>query len=332
MYLDTRFWIIARDVVRGEEKNKDKKELVSLLREKAASGEIICPISETIFYELYKQEDPVSRLQTINLIDELSFGITLQPQPERIETEISYFFHKTANREELWPLDNLVWTKVSYIFGQIHPHDTPFDSDTELSIQKDFFDYMWELPLKEIERYLGGQQQPKFDSNGLADKINGESSLHNHEIKSFKNAYKTEMKGALSVHIPTVRNVIEGMCYKATGSKPVRTESEKKQHESELLNFFSNIIEKKTLNDSLRTLHITALCHATYRHDKNRNLKPNDFFDFHHAAAAVGYCDLFLTERTLTSLLNQKNLNLNKDFTCKVISNISEALQCLRSI
>ena len=149
-------------------------DLVSVLRERIISGEIICPISETIFFELYKQEDPISRIQTINLIDEMSLGITLQPQPERVETEMSYLFHQLGEKGDLWPLDNLVWSKISYIFGQVPPHNTAFDLETELAIQKAFFDYMWEIPLSEIERHIGGQQQPQMDSEKLAKNINAQ--------------------------------------------------------------------------------------------------------------------------------------------------------------
>ena len=262
----------------------------------------------------------------------MSLGITLQPQPERVETEMSYLFHQLGEKGDLWPLENLVWSKISYIFGQIHPHNTAFGAVTELAIQKAFFDYMWEIPLSEIERHIGGKQQPLMDSEKLAKSINAASMEHESEIRSFEGAYKIEMKGTIGLYMPTARDVLEGMYYKATGNYPIRTEEEKRQHELELLNFFNTLIEKKKLSKILRTLHIHAMCHATYRQDKNRRLKPNDFFDFHHASSAVGYCDVFLTEKTLNSLLRQKNLNLNKDFSCHVISDIDEALECIQNI
>lgn len=77
----------------------------------------------------------------------------------------------------------------------------------------------------------------------------------------------------------------------------------------------------------LPTLHISALCYSAIRWDKKRNLSANDIYDFQHAAAAIGYCDAFLTEKPLMTLLAQRNLKIKADFRCAVISDIEEATQ-----
>jgi len=55
----------------------------------------------------------------------------------------------------------------------------------------------------------------------------------------------------------------------------------------------------KIVRDILRTIHISACLHAAVRWDKKRQLEGNDLFDFHHAAAALAYCDAFFTENLL---------------------------------
>ena len=229
VYLDKRFWIIARDVERGEETDADKYELLENLRSKVSSNKIICPISETLFIELYKQSDPKSRLQTIKLIDELSSGITLQPYPQRVATEIAYLFQQYGERPDLCPIENLVWSKISYVFGVVHPTNTAFDEENEAITQKSFFDHMWEIPLSDIEKHIGDSQHLQTDYEQLAQRLNRKSDLYSNDIRSFEGAYKKEMKGAVSLFMPEARRVLEEMFERATGANPNQSDSEKRE-------------------------------------------------------------------------------------------------------
>lgn len=91
------------------------------------------------------------------------------------------------------------------------------------------------------------------------------------------------------------------------------------------LDFFYKKIMKKEVAIALRTLYIGALCHAAVRWDQRRKLTGNDLFDFHHAEAAIAYCDVFLTEKPLETLLKQSHMKLTNDFSCLVISSLAEA-------
>lgn len=83
----------------------------------------------------------------------------------------------------------------------------------------------------------------------------------------------------------------------------------------------------KAFSSSIPTLHIGASCHAAVRWDKKRNLTGNDLFDFHHAEAALGYCDVFLTEIPLKTLLEQNHLGLIGRFPCRLFSSAEKALE-----
>ena len=89
------------------------------------------------------------------------------------------------------------------------------------------------------------------------------------------------------------REVLEEINRKATGQRVRRTEDESREHEIHLLKCFSKGIETKEVALALRTLHIGALCHAAIRWDKKRELTGRELHDFHHAEAAVGYCECF---------------------------------------
>ncbi len=55
-------------------------------------------------------------------------------------------------------------------------------------------------------------------------------------------------------------------------------------------------------------------------------------FDHQHAAAAVGYCDAFFTERSLANILTRSDLALDKLYDCTVVSTPEAALQYARSV
>ncbi len=125
------------------------------------------------------------------------------------------------------------------------------------------------------------------------------------------------------------RKILEDIFERCNGITPIITEAERKEHDRELLRFFVKAFKRTEISKLLPTLHIHALCHASVRWDKTRKLKGNDLFDFDHAATAVPYCDVFLTERPLQKLIEQKHLKINQDFDCKIISSISEAVEFL---
>jgi len=62
----------------------------------------------------------------------------------------------------------------------------------------------------------------------------------------------------------------------------------------------------------LRSMHIQASLHASMRWDKQRKFRPNDYYDFEHATAALGYCDLFLTEGPLHVMVKRPQVNLQR--------------------
>lgn len=325
IYLDKCYWIMLRDAILGRRNDQSSIALLEALRVRVRLKKSICPISDSLFAELLKQQDLYTRKSTAVLIDELSEGVTLAPRHERAATEIAHFIHSHCYNRKLHSLDVLVWLKLSYVLGVQHPSNTVFKKDEERIIQKAFFDHVWDYSLSEMFDVIGTDPPPVFDYEATAQKLNEGNSKHSNEIKSFSQCYKAEMMGGLSLFMSVAREVLEEINRKATGQRVERTEHENHEHEVHLFECFSKAIEAKTVARLLRTLHIGALCHAAVRWDKKRKLTGNDLHDFHHAEAAVGYCDVFLTEKPLRTMLLQNHLGLSNDFPCKIISSISEA-------
>jgi hypothetical protein len=89
-------------------------------------------------------------------------------------------------------------------------------------------------------------------------------------------------------------------------------------------------LDTKRITTEFPTVGIPAALHAAVRLDKNRKYKKGDFEDFHHAALAVGYFDVFLTESSLQHLLRSNYLDVEQVYGCTVLSGEQDVLEHLR--
>ncbi len=316
IYLDQRFWLLMRDASLGRSHDKSIIDLYNFLKSSVSKRQSICPISESVFIELLKQSDETTKLATACLIDELSLGVTLISPIERIRQELCNFFYDKAGAKELIPTQNLVWTKLTYILGEVHPSNTQFPPELELVLQKAFSDYLCNISLVEIISNIHNWP-PMYDWNALAARLNTQNHLHYSTLRSYAHTFRIEFEGTLDLF----RSEMD------TLSKEVYERGYK-----DLENGLAHLSQNKLydlLALSLPTLHISTSCHAAVRWDQKRNLNGNDLFDFHHAQAALGYCDVFLTEKPLNDMLNQKHLGLTK-YKCKTFWSPNTALDWLR--
>lgn len=312
IYLDQRFWLLLRDASLGNCRESGIAELLSFLRASVKEGLLICPISESVFVELLKQGDDSTRMATAELIDELSRGVTLIPFDERVRQELCNSFYQHAGATELIPIEELVWTKLSYVLGEIHPSNTPFQREDELALQKAFADHMWDISLREMVACIGVPPSASMDWDSIATRLNDNNKAHRSTLRSYPQTLKIELEGGLSLFRDELIQLsieIEQRGY-SVGSRLAHL-SEKKRFEAFVF--------------SIPTLHISASCHAAVRWDQKRNLCGNDLFDFHHAQAALAYCNVFLTEKPLSDMLNQRHLDLIR-YGCRTFWSPSIAL------
>ncbi|NMG55403.1 hypothetical protein [Aromatoleum aromaticum] len=331
VYLDQKFWIILRDVVAGTRTATDEVELLELLRERVASGRAFCPISESSFVELFKQRDTRTREATARLIDELSLGVSLIPFDERVVLEMESFILSEGGRKDLVPLHRLVWSKLSYILGQVHPARTGFDAATELALQKAFFDHMWTISLSEMVRIISASMPPDGDAfHTLAKRLNAGNAQHADELRSFNQTYGIELRGGLDLVAPLAADIVREIAERATGRSMLRDGDEWNDLVRQWHAFLAEAFKKDEVKDALRTLHINTSLHAAVRWNKAQRFEANDFHDFHHAAAALGYCDVFLTERGLKSMVTASHIALDTRYGCRVAADVREGISALR--
>lgn len=334
IYLDTKYWIHFRDVVLGRTKNDFLIESYKLIESLCDKGQVICPISEDVFYEITKQLDAETLSASIELIDKLSKGVSLLTQEERIKAEILHFFYRYSDKSHLlYPLNSLVWTKICYSIGTHIPHKTPFSESDELVMQKSFFDQMWNTTLGELCEFIGYDvinNLPRMPD--LSDLLNEDTENERSKNLRFKELFIDEIYYLTKYIEPMLSEGMEYMYTKETGNSISESERKAKEQDNTLSNVVCNLFRLDKAGDNFPTLKIGAGIHAVVRLDKKRRFVANDYYDFRHAQAALPYNDYFFTEKNLKHLLTINSLTYDKEYNCKIVSKHREVLEVLERI
>lgn len=333
IYLDLNFWIIVSDAAIGARTNPLELELLGLLRELVAGEMAFCPISDSTFAEVFKQQENRTRNATATLIDELSNGVALVPFETRIATELAHFIHSHGTSDRVYPLDQLVWTKLSHVLGYVSPSNTGFDGKTELAIQKAFFDHMWAISFSEIVNRVGDSMPlDRRVYDALATRLNVGNAKHAEELRSFPHTYSVEIAGVVDVYAQMAVEIVNEMDSRATGAPMLRGSEEWLAYARQWENRLVAEFRKEPAKNALRTMHTNTCLHAYVRWNNGHQLEANHFYDFRHASAALPYCDAFLTERQLRDMATAKHTALDKRYGCRVISQLDEAVDYLREV
>lgn len=334
IYLDLCFWILLRDAMRTRKSDRGL-QMLSMLRGLVKSGVVFCPISDSTFLELFKQTDSASRLAMAKLIDELSLGVTLVPFHLRVGTEIAHYVHSAKPGCIVYPLRELAWSKLSYVMGFVQPTKMAFDAATNLAIQKAFLDHMWDnISLVQMCSLLGDAfvRADPLHFRQTSANLNEQNQIHAADLKSFRKTYKDESIGVLGLFAGTLAQIMVSMLPPEAGGLPAEGSADRAEVDRQCLSFLVGALDTEGGRKAMRSLHIKSLLHAAVRWNKKQVLKPNDLFDFNHAAAAVGYCDAFFTDGPLRAMLSRRDLGLKDDFDCFVSSEVDECLRYLAEI
>jgi len=334
IYLDTRYWVDLCEVHLGRARNSVYEELLETLTHLVRAGQAICPINANIFAEVLKQRDDKTRLATAELIDELALGIAIQPEDERIGTEIHHcFLRSQLGDDPLEPLERLVWTSVSYLLGYTFPIFDGIGEAEMLAAQKSLTDDFWNIPFSQQILMLG-QAPSEFDRSWdrIAEKINRETQKHGGTPKSFKQVQVDEFVGYLDGYIETMRQIMGRVTSQALGLRTSDySELASEDDARMLIRIFREAFRKGTLKNQLPSVVVKSGLYAAIRWNRARLYKGNDLHDFGHASAALSYYDYFATDAGLHHLITNE-LRFDEKYGVTVFADAHEFLRELRTI
>ncbi len=328
VYLDACFWIILRDAELGIRTGAAERKLLHFLRRGVQAGRIVCPISAGMFMELMKQPF-TRRIATARLIDELSLGVSIIPEHIVLGTEISAFLLTAKGDVSIHPLQELVWTKVSYALGDISLAK-PAVGRRGVGVQRRFFDHLWDQSLATIIDLIGDAPVTGDNFRAFSQDTNVRNQVYRDELKSYEGTYDIELRGAIEIAGDVAADIIADLAATAAGRPLIPTPQERAESVKMCRNLLYRVMKKPEHRAALRTLHVGASLHAGMRWNKERKFKPNDYYDFHHATTALNYCDYFFTDGALHFLVTRPQLNLESVNGCKVMSDPAEAAEAIR--
>jgi hypothetical protein len=334
LYLDTRYWVFIRDAALGRAKKPEHDAILGALQEKVKSGAGICPVSDVTVMEMTAQTDDETRAATAVLWDELSLGVALQTEPERMHTEFEQFFRYPRVEDVPRPLNDLVWTRPCFVFGESFPSMDDLPKNAHDAFQKATLDYMWSTTFAEMgkESAAGLAMSEKFQRT--AEGINAEMRQFQHEIPTFERAFLAEISGALDGARDILTSAIHQQ-FVQQGYSPKGLTIDQVQHmqgamKTGLTNAFR--LRRNLMAKRLPTVYLSAMSHAAVRSDMQRKFNGNFLRDIHHGSAGVGYHDAVFTERPLKVLLTAGNVAADKSFACKIMSDEEDVLAYLKTL
>lgn len=195
--------------------------------------------------------------------------------------------------------------------------------------QKCFFDVLWNVTLEEMLTDTPVPPDFRPRESATAQEMTRESRRHDVNLRSFKKLYSSELAGFWDVYEPTVRDALLSLFQAASPKAPPPSDASLADQVRLYKNALRNVIRLGKAGTSLPTAQIVSGLHAVVRWNRNRGFKATDTYDFHHAAAALPYCDVFLTERFLSTVLVERPLAFAELFGTRIASREEEALKLL---
>jgi len=329
VYLDTCYWIRLRDADMGRNVAAGDQRLLAALRSHVRDGRLLCPISDATFYEVHKQSDDSTRGATAELIDELSTGVAIRTQRDRMATELARMLHRRAGLDTL-DSSLLAWVPVSTVLGEQHPVTAAFPDVVQRALQKGFYDLMSRIRLSDMTRLTGKMPRDEQLSDRVARDLHAANQQHAGEHATFEALRLAELDGGMDLFVDDAMSMLRVIATRSEGRMPLLSDD---RHSADLVTRILRALGRtEEFPHDCPSLYVHATCYAAVRWDQRRVFRVNDMMDFNHASAALPYCDGFFTESSLRALINQRHTKLSELFSCAVISEATKALEWVESM
>lgn len=329
IYLDTKFWVDFCDIALKKKNNENIKNVYDICKKLVNEKKAIFPISYRIFIELIKQTDKESLLQTVEIIDTLSQGVTIISEDERVDLEILYFLRSHIQKSDLYEPTELVWTKISNIMGVLSPELPLLSYEENIDVKIRFFDHIWDMSLYKMISTMGMDGIKRFPkSDGFADILNRGKFEHLEQNNTIHKTYMSEIDGILDINESRINNSLKYL--KEENKSSTTNMDEILKTSKSLIERIYDLFNKQKNELFLASWDIMAKVHTTIRWNKERKYRDNDSHDIGHIVTALPYFDYFFTEKSFASLITQ--IKYDQKYNCHVAWKYDEVLEIVNVI
>lgn len=333
IYLDTKYWGYLCDVSLGKNSDKVFIEIHDVLMQLVKEKKIICPLSYRIYSELFNQKDIKRFNETVKLMEILSENITIVNENECVDYELLYFLCDTTGNSNFIPAtDIFIWTKVFLISGHNIPNYLPDASPQENEfLQKEIFNEMWNYSLSDFIHKIGADTNSEIRTmqENTVKTINKDKRDYEHELKSSKYVYMSEIAGVLDSYRDRIQDNFNEFIIAVDNSIEILDDNSLNDIQP-ILNVIYNLFENEKMGIYLPKFDIGAKIYSIIRWNKTQNFKTNDIDDIGHISTALSYYDYFFTEKSFCTLV--KNIEYDKKYSCTVAWKPEEILSNLHQL
>lgn len=326
IYLDTKFWVWLREPSNSPKPEKTLRLLVLLWRG-VKSGKFLCPVSYPAFKELANIFPKEKRLIQAKLMDTLSLGIGLRNPFDIFESEYLQTIVKYQKQLSISLWITPVWGPIGHIIGELYPQMPLLPQEFMEEGKKIMLEAGWIIKMQELA------MSDEYSDTKLktAAKINKMRRDYPRDGKSFKQLFEDELHGALEANATHIEKAFFSFA-RVAGIPENQLGPVDQRNRNAFINLFREASLRKRDPEIIPSQRISAALHAAIRMDDSRPLKENDLDDISHSSVAAAYCDLFLTERSFSELLNRSAVREFIPTHCRVTYNIDEAIDLVDGI
>lgn len=335
IYLDTKYWIYCLDALCGRPQKPIHSEIVKTLADMVEAGDAVCPAHYATFAELANIGNTSRRRQLAKVADWLSCKITIAPPNEQQQAELLYLLRSfSAKAEDLHPVLHLMWRPISFFLGIPIPSMAWPTETVKVAMEKDWYDFLSGFGLEDFSVVSdhAWPPRPRIEED-LHHRMNEGARSHRHEYNTFDQVFLAEVCGGLDALRPAIAGAFRKL-YEAAGGAMTDEELRGAESGDGVRKFCALMVEahkQKKLSTQWPSLHILSGIHAAIRYEQ-REYKRGDMWDHRHAIAALPYCDMFLTERVLGTLITGRLLHFHEQYSCNVIWRDEEVLAALAGL
>ena len=328
VFLDTGFWIMAREAAFDENSDTESRMLLDALRSSVSSGKAFFPITYELLDEFTKQSmDRFNR--TMQIVDELSLGVAMMLPEERLTVEVENFIANCFPNSS--KIERPIWTRSAFMLGTGLVDQGPLCSD---NIMRAAVDALWETKPSDFYDY---ETCKSFNSKEFSElsarKLRDQHEAHSKDISSHKSALQIEVQGASTTVTGIAAREMRRISAEDPGCDGVVSLDQSRTFGEKFAMMTAKALELDCNRKKFGTLYVNAALHAGLRSNKGQKLKANDLFYFNHAVAGLPYCDAFCTtEGSLKTFITSGHMNLDKLYECSILSSAGEIKAWLGSI
>lgn len=325
IYLDLNHWInLTEAALQRSSSEEEYRTLWTELSKLVAEGLVVVPITGQMVDEICRQADHGSRLEIAGVIDTLSDGVTIVGWQHRQWLELLHWVNSLVEPGSKGPL-TYVWTNLMNVYAFLRPEVKGAEKAFASAFLKAVDDIAPEMRLSDFIGALG-TQNPDAPQE-LADELSHYKETIWTGQGSFDQVFLEESWGYFD-RLPPLPNGVAASLSRLPLADGL-------QGRALLENAHRAFIAADGLGlvaTGLPLVRILAGANSRVRLESGRRFKAGDTADTLHAAAALPYCNFFVTDRSTRHLFTTAPTDFGSRFDCTVLARASELKQYLQRL